>query len=55
MSNEVYSKASSLLIKLYTCPTFDLEHRLTEFEDSFIKVCMDRIKEIQLTVLTREE
>ena len=55
LNNDVYSKASSMLIKLYTCPTFDLEHRLTEFEDSFIKICMDSIKELHLAVLAREE
>ena len=32
-----------LLLKLYTSVTYELENNIPEFEDSFIKTCIDGI------------
>jgi hypothetical protein len=55
VNRTVYEKASQMLIRLYTSPTFLLEDRISEFEDAFIKRCLDQIRELKEEVLNREE
>ena len=46
VNRTVNEKASQMLIRLYTNPTFVLEERISEFEDAFIKHCLDQISEL---------
>lgn len=53
-NHDVANKSIALLIRCYTSPTFELEPRLTEFEDAFLNHCIEKIQQLQINILSRE-